>query len=414
MSLRKTVPALCAIAMMAASGPSHAQRADVIHWWTSGGESRAVAVFAEEYRRRGGTWLDSAVVGGPAARASAINRIAGGNPPTAMQWNNMVSLGQLADQGLLANLDRVAARGRWAEALPPVLYERIRRGGHVVAAPVNIMGINLMFYSTRIFADLGLQVPTNWDEFFVAADRIKAAGLIPLAIGGQPFQYVSVFSNVVLGLGGVDLYRQVYVDHDRRAAGSPTMVRVFEVMRRLTNYIDGASPNRRWNDTSLLVQNNRAAMQIIGDYAKGEFLAAGLTPGREFGCAPAPGTAGYFMFAVDTFAFPRNDRGDQPEARELLAEVLMDPQVQIVFNRNKGALPARRDVRMTPLDACSEIGEAIVANAPDRLVPAIGVVFDVDADGQIGDLLSRFWSDPRVTPAQAAREFASIVASAAR
>jgi glucose/mannose transport system substrate-binding protein len=68
-----------------AATATRAQEADVIHWWTSGAEAKAVKVIADSYGKAGGTWIDSAVVGGPAARAAAINRIAGGNPPTAMQ-----------------------------------------------------------------------------------------------------------------------------------------------------------------------------------------------------------------------------------------------------------------------------------------------------------------------------------------
>ena len=73
-----------------------AQTADVIHWWTSGGESRAIGVFADAFEDAGGTWVDSAMVGGQAARASAMTRIAGGEPPTAMQWNIGVAVQQLA------------------------------------------------------------------------------------------------------------------------------------------------------------------------------------------------------------------------------------------------------------------------------------------------------------------------------
>ncbi len=72
-----------------------------MHWWTSGGESRAVAVFAKEYNKRGGTWVDDASVGPQAEHAAALNRIAGGNPPTAMQWNIGVAVRQLAEQGML-------------------------------------------------------------------------------------------------------------------------------------------------------------------------------------------------------------------------------------------------------------------------------------------------------------------------
>ena len=54
-------------------------KAEVIHWWTSGGESAAVKVFADQFTKAGGTWVDTAIAGGANARTAAINRIVGGN-----------------------------------------------------------------------------------------------------------------------------------------------------------------------------------------------------------------------------------------------------------------------------------------------------------------------------------------------
>ena len=62
-------------------------RAEVIHWWTAGGESSAVKSLAESYRAAGGVWIDNAVALGEQARAVALNRMVGGNPPTAAQFN---------------------------------------------------------------------------------------------------------------------------------------------------------------------------------------------------------------------------------------------------------------------------------------------------------------------------------------
>ena len=104
----EVVVILAAIAL-----PDFAQPADVIHFWTSGGESRAVAVFAHEYERRGGKWIDDPAIGPQAEIALATNRLAGGNPPTAMQWQTGAPTRELAQQGLLADLDWLAAAGNW-------------------------------------------------------------------------------------------------------------------------------------------------------------------------------------------------------------------------------------------------------------------------------------------------------------
>ena len=82
---------VCLATALVAVGPALASaqemKAEVIHWWTSGGESAAVKVFADEFTAAGGTWIDSAVAGGENARTAGINRIVGGDPPTAMQFN---------------------------------------------------------------------------------------------------------------------------------------------------------------------------------------------------------------------------------------------------------------------------------------------------------------------------------------
>src|SRR5437868_14163346 len=91
-----------AVVLAAAALPAAAQaplKAEVIHWWTSGGESAAVKTLAEAYKAQGGVWVDTAVALGEQARSVAINRIAGGNPPTAAQFNTTQQFRDIVDQG---------------------------------------------------------------------------------------------------------------------------------------------------------------------------------------------------------------------------------------------------------------------------------------------------------------------------
>ena len=82
MKLRLCLTALTLV--WAAGAPANAEemKAEVIHWWTSGGESAAVRVLADQFIKAGGVWIDTAVAGGVNARTAAINRTIGGNPPT--------------------------------------------------------------------------------------------------------------------------------------------------------------------------------------------------------------------------------------------------------------------------------------------------------------------------------------------
>ena len=113
MVLRGVVAALALYGVVAHAEPL---KANVIHWWTSGGESAAIRQFADAYNKAGGQWVDNAVAGADQARSTAINRIVGGDPPTAAQFNTSKQFHDLIDQGLLNNVDDVAATRRTGTA----------------------------------------------------------------------------------------------------------------------------------------------------------------------------------------------------------------------------------------------------------------------------------------------------------
>jgi glucose/mannose transport system substrate-binding protein len=393
------------------AGQAAAQKADVMHWWTSGGESRAVAVFAKEYDKRGGTWVDDASVGPQAEHAAAMNRIAGGNPPTAMQWNIGVAVRQLAEQGVLTPLDEQAKQGNWLANLPPLLVKNMTYDGHVIAVPVNIHGANYQFYSIKVLDELKMQPPKSWDELLADAPKIKAAGYIPIAFGTTAQQLDWLFYSILVGVGGKDEYRAVLVDHDPKAAGNGKMQHVFDVMGQVRQYVDAGSPNRKWNDSLALVETDKAALMMLGDWAKGDFAAAHKVVGKDFGCRMAPGNQDAYVMTVDVFVFPVNDKPDQKAAQDKLATLMMDPVVQTEFNALKGSLPSRLDANVAELDACAQLGQKVMAGGAANQLPNFALAFGPDTQGQIEDLLGNYWSKPTMTPADAAAQLSTIIAN---
>jgi len=74
--------------------------------------------------------------------------------------------------------------------------------GKIYAIPVNVHGQNWMWSSAAAFAKAGAEPPRNWDEFFPSMDKLKAAGLIPIALGGQPWQERIRFNQLLPGKAG--------------------------------------------------------------------------------------------------------------------------------------------------------------------------------------------------------------------
>ncbi len=390
--------------------------AEVLHWWTSGGEARALKVIADRFTESGGRWIDSPIAGGggDAARTVAKTRMIGGKPPTIMQWHLGLSLRQLAESGLLGEVDAVARDGKWDEVLPPLLVANAKIGGHYVTIPVDIHGENWLWTNSKVLAAAGVAVPRSWAEFNAAAETLRAAGYIPLALGGQGWQQVIVFSAVALGTGGPDFFRRAFVDLDAKALAGPEMVAVFAELRLIKGMIDPGASNRDWNEATNLVIQGKAAMQLMGDWAKGEFVASGLVPERDFGCDPSPGAGdaprAAYVVAADSLAVPKLADPAQREGQILMARTAMDPAVQRDFSLAKGSIPARNDVPQDAFDVCAQKAMAIVRESKD-LLPAIGSSMGIGAAeaGAITDAVSLFFARD-MTPEDGAKALAAAVA----
>ncbi|HTH59995.1 MAG TPA: ABC transporter substrate-binding protein [Paraburkholderia sp.] len=388
--LRALVVALGASS--AAAAHADAIKATVIHWWTSGGESAAIHQFADAYDKAGGVWVDNAIAGADAAKAAAVNRIAGGQPPTAAQFNTSKQFHDLIEQGMLSNVDAVAAKENWASILPPPLLNQIKVNGHYYAAPVDVHMNAWFFYSKPAFAKAGItKEPQNADELFADLDKLKAAGVIPLALGGQGWQEKITFDAIFADVGGKDLFMKVYRDRDVNAVNSPAFKNVLATFKRLHNYVDSGSPGRNWNDATALVITGKAGMQIMGDWAKGEFSNANQTAGKDFGCFPGLGPKAPYVISGDAFVFPKTDDPQQIKGQQLLATVMTSKPAQVAFNLKKGSIPIRGDVDMSNFDMCAKEGMAIMKD-PSRQLPNAEMLMPPDVNGPVTDVVSDFWN----------------------
>jgi glucose/mannose transport system substrate-binding protein len=141
------------------------------------------------------------------------------------------------------------------------------------------------------------------------------------------------------------------------------MVEVFNRMTTLRGFVDDNFSGRDWNLASAMVINNEAAFQIMGDWAKGEFLKAGKTPGTDFLCFRVPGSQGMVSFNSDQFAmFAQTEEGAMAAQGEM-ARAIMSPSFQSAFNVVKGSVPARTDVPNDSFDDCGKQGMAELAEA---------------------------------------------------
>ena len=203
---------------------------------------------------------------------------------------------------------------------------------------------------------------------------------------------------------------RAFVKLDPGALGSPTMEKAFTTLRTVQKYIDKDAANRDWNLATAMIINGKAAMQFMGDWAKGEFTAAGKVPGKNYVCAPAPGTAGAFTFNIDSFIMFEQKDPESKKAQGDLAMAIMEPQFQEVFNLNKGSIPARSGMDMSKFDQCAKDSttEFQSSSKAGKLVPswAHGMAMPSAVQGAMFDVVTQFMNS-NMSPKDAAAKLAA-------
>ena len=366
---------------------------EVLHWWTSGGEAKAMEELKKTMSDKGHKWKDFPVAGGGGSAAVTVlkSRVLSGNPPIAAQVKGPL-IKEWAKLKVLAKLDEVVKRNQWNEKIPTTLQKILQHEGSYVAVPVNIHRNNWLWINKRVFDQAGLKPPGTWEEFEKAAEKLKKRGIIPVAHGGQAWQDNTVFELIVLATGQGDFYRKALVELDEKSLGSQTMFKVFQRFRKYKTFVDRNYSGRDWNLATSMVIQGKAGMQFMGDWAKGEFLIAKQKPGEDFIAAPAPGTGSYFVFTTDSFIFFKQDTPEKEKAIEDFAESVLSPSFQISFNLNKGSIPIDINTNMEKFDIYGK--QSMQDFKKHTALPSMahGMAVNMSVQGAIEDIVTNFFN----------------------
>lgn len=215
---------------------------------------------------------------------------------------------------------------------------------------------------------------------------------------------------MALSLGGADFYRRAFVDLDEQTLTSDTMVESLETFKRLRSLMDEGMPGRDWNLATKMVIDGQAGMQIMGDWAKGEFSAAGLGAGDDYLCAPVPGTEDAFTFNIDSFAMFQLEDEAAREAQQTMARLVLEPEFQQTFNPIKGSIPPRTDLDMSAYDSCAQSSMADFESSREAstLVPSFAhrMAMGSDVQGAFFDIITNYFNDESMAPEEAANRLA--------
>jgi len=391
-----------------------ASEVEVFSWWTGGGEAAGldamIQLFAANYPDI--EFINAAVAGGAGTNAKAVlaSRLAAGDPPDSWQAHaGQEILGAYVAADQIEPLDALFTEEGWNAVMPATLLPLISKDGKPYSVPVNIHRANVMWTNPALLAEVGVTVPTNWDEFFTACEAIEAAGKICLSMG-ETWTAQHLMEVVVLGALGPDKYSALWDGTGDWASADVTTA--LETYAKVLAHTNADAASLSWQDASKLVANGDAAFNIMGDWADGYFSGTaaggnlGLVPNEGYGWAPPPGTDGVFQFLSDSFTLAKN--APHPDGAMAWLKTAGSKAGQEAFNPVKGSICARTDCDTTLFNAYLQT--AMADWATDTVVGSLthGVTANPSWATEIGTALGLFLADQDVAAFQSA-----LVAAAA-
>jgi len=295
---------------------------------------------------------------------AAIRNFLSADAPDIAFWYAGNRMAPFVEAGLFAPIDDV-----WADQ---GLYSLMASSAPGMTMDGKKWGIPYTYYNwgvyyrQDIFENLGITVPTNWDEFIAAGETLKANGVTPITIGtkwlwtaGGVFDYLNLRTN------GYDFHMAL------TSGEIPwTDDRVRATMANYQQLIDGDfflenHAALSWQEALAPMANGKAAMYIMGNFA--------VAPLKELGLDD--NSLGLFQFPEITPGIPMAEEAPTDtihltagaknvvDAKRFLAYAAR-PDVQTAWNKALGQLPTNAGAGVADDKFLNQAFKMLNDNAP--------------------------------------------------
>jgi len=289
-----------------------------------------------------------------------------GTPEDVFTWFSGHRMRFFAAQGLATPIDDVwnKVKGNFTGAFAQAVKGN---DGHVYGIPVDYYPW-AVFYRKSVFAQHGYQIPTNWDDFKSLASKMKADGLVPIAMAdkdGWPAE--GTFDILNLRLNGYDFH--VGLLNGKQKWTDSKVTNVFKAWAEIAPFYNEGLAGMTWQQgTDLLIQK-KAGMMLIGLFVSQQFQASDVSD-LDFFPFPDMGTkydAEKALDApIDVMMMSKRSRTlsqDMATAKSYL-EFWAKGSTQVsMYQRAPGFIPAASDADTSTFDPLTKKAVQIVGQA---------------------------------------------------
>jgi len=200
-----------------------------------------------------------------------------GNPPDIFQSWGGGGLNDYAKAGLLKDITADLEKDGWKDTFAPGALGVFSYEGKYYGVPRD-MGMVSIWYNKDLFAKAGIdKTPATWTEFLDTVNKLKAAGITPIALGaGDTWTAAFWWEFLAVRLGGKAAFDAAYT-----RTGAFTDAPFVEAGKKLQELtaLEPFQPGflaATWPDAQVIMANEEAAMLLMGQWAPGSIQDASV------------------------------------------------------------------------------------------------------------------------------------------
>src|SRR5919198_3249291 len=342
------------------SSKASASKPVTINWWHIANNDPLKSIWkqaADQYMAAHlNVKIKITVLENEAFKAKLTTTMQAGKPPDVFQSWGGGTMKEQADPGLIKDITEPTKS--WINTLNPAGVKLYQIDGKQYGVPYNL-GVVGVWYNKKLFKKAGIDgPPTTWDEFLGDVQKLKSAGITPLAVGEKD-KWPGMFwwANLSLRIAGKDAMAQAGENGSFDQAG---FVEAGKQLKRLIDmkpFQPGflAAPWDGAGGEAATMANGRAAMDVMGQWAPFTFDAnakkkKGLR--ENLGWFAFPTVAGgksqptEYFGGGDGFAIGKNA---PPEAVDFV-KWLVSPQIGSKGGESGAILPTAKGTQSSVKD----------------------------------------------------------------
>ncbi len=255
-------------------------------------------------------------------------------PTEQLTWESIITGGNALD---LSGYEWTKNWSTGAEAC------RYNDGIYGIATGMTLM--NGVFYNKKLFDENGWTEPQTWDEFIDLCEKIKAAGMTPMTVGGGDTWPVQMTSNAIVYTveeGGEEALAEGLWKGTRTYTDEKSM-KVYDRENTFLSYMEDGYMGVAYSDVPARFVAGKAAMLYDGSWNAAQIES--VDPNFECGYFALPGdTKANFCGKYD-LTFGINAHSAQTEAAAKWLEFFSKPENYTAYINTNGFIPTMANIQ---------------------------------------------------------------------